>query len=73
MLDLRKKGVRYKLDVISHSFTLDLKMRDGQKRGMRYQPEVHVLPREYGIWQNTVHVWRVVLTGQQVGSYLAVM
>ncbi len=49
MLDLRKKGVRYRLNVISHSVTLDLKMRDELKRGMWYKPEVRVSMREHGI------------------------
>ena len=32
------------MDVISHSITQDLKMRDGLKRGMRYKLEVSVSP-----------------------------
>ena len=46
----KKRGARYKPNVFSHSVTLDLKMRAGLKRGMRYKPEVHVSPREYGIY-----------------------
>ena len=40
-------AVRYKPNVFSHSLTLDLKMRNGPKRGMRYKPEVRVSPWEY--------------------------
>ena len=39
--------MHYKLDVISHSVTLDLKMRDGLKRAMCYKPEVRISPQEY--------------------------
>ena len=51
MLDRRKIGVRYRLNVISHSITLELKMRDGLKRdGLKrcYKPEMRVSPWEYG-------------------------
>ena len=42
--------MRYRLDVISHSITLDLKMREGLRRGTHYKPEVCVSLQEYGIW-----------------------
>ena len=47
MLDLSKTGGTAKPDVISHSVTLDLKMKDGLKWGIRYKPELHVSPQEY--------------------------
>ena len=43
-----KKNRGYRPDVISHSITQDLKMRDGLKRGMHYKLEVRVSAREYG-------------------------
>ena len=48
MLDSRKTGVRYTLNVISHSVTLNLKLKEGPNRGMSYKLEVRVSPREYG-------------------------
>ena len=44
--------MRYRLDVISQSVTQDLKMRDGLKRGMRYEPEV-CISQEYGMSKGT--------------------
>ena len=40
--------MHYRLGVIPHSVTLDLKMRDGLKRGMCDKPEVRISPQEYG-------------------------
>ena len=38
----------YKLNVFSHSVTLNLKFGEGPNRGMRYKLEVCVSPPEYG-------------------------
>ena len=43
-------SVCYKLNVISHRVTLNLKLIQGPNRGMRYKPEVCVSLREYGIY-----------------------
>ena len=49
ILDARKMGVHYKLDVISHCVTLDRKMRDGLKKGVRYKLKVCISLQEFGI------------------------
>ena len=40
--------------MFSHGVTLDLKMRDGLKKGMCYKPEVCISPREYSVQQTLV-------------------
>ena len=41
--------MHYLLNVISRRVTLNLKLRQGPHRGMRYKPEVRVSLREYSI------------------------
>ena len=55
--------MRYRLNVISHRVTLNLKLRQGPNRGMSYKPDVRVSLREYGILDIVLRNLDTVLNG----------
>ena len=57
-----KQGVLYRPNLISHSATLYLQLRESPNRGMRYKLEVRVSLREYGRMPLTLCPVCLVLT-----------